>query len=601
LTSNLPGIERAKAEIAQAQAAKQAQAEGLRPAVPAEDLASLERQSKAAGIKESLKQAPAIDANNPLPALADQAGAQAVQPRVGEEHPALDAQADAVPKPEPVTVYRGGKPGDPEARFYSESKDYADNYAGRNGRVLQSEKIAPKNALDLTRPADAAVVADAFEQAGLPRPSEQKLGDGVGLAAIPPEVEAILAAKGHDWIRTGNDVEFGKETGRFWIKLKREVAAEHPSPSPNHEVIGIDADTNLPVLKRKGLEQGVTTDVPRGTIGETSGEAQAKPIASSTPDATQQNATEAQGRALQSKGEVAAKPFPDGTSEASMKQAYGEFLKANPQFDRNLDSVSRNQQLSGLAGENLRFLANNEAKIIERAREIERGQVGSASVVARDNELFQQAKKEPYGSQNKLVTEEKYQAAKKRFTDKATRMNAGLDPTALADLAEIGAYHLEAGARSFAAWSSKMISELGEEVKPHLEKIWQQLNKDKAPETKAVEPPKPPVVKTAAAVPGDVPEANFAGNINLDKLNTPEDVKAELQNVYRLNKDKIEAQRRGTVSNQQLKDLAAEVGTTPEKLGKLSKGTALNAEELLAARQTMVATGERLTLLGMRG
>jgi hypothetical protein len=79
-------------------------------------------------------------------------------------------------------------------------------------------------------------------------------------------------------------------------------------------------------------------------------------------------------------------------------------------------------------------------------------------------------KKTLYGSKNKLVSQEEYSEAKKNLTKKATRLSSGIDPTAALDLAKIGAYHFEAGAREFSAWSQKMIQELGEQVRPHLRK-----------------------------------------------------------------------------------------------------------------------------------
>lgn len=81
---------------------------------------------------------------------------------------------------------------------------------------------------------------------------------------------------------------------------------------------------------------------------------------------------------------------------------------------------------------------------------------------------------ETYGSRNRLVSTERAEAARARLKQKFSpnRLNAGLDPTVLADLAELGAYHMEAGVRSFPQWSKKMVEEVGDEVKPHLKEIY---------------------------------------------------------------------------------------------------------------------------------
>jgi hypothetical protein len=76
-----------------------------------------------------------------------------------------------------------------------------------------------------------------------------------------------------------------------------------------------------------------------------------------------------------------------------------------------------------------------------------------------------------YGAKNTGVTREAYEAAKKAFNDKATRSNAGFDPTMLADAAKAAAYHIEAGARAFADFSAKMVEDFGEGIRPYLKDL----------------------------------------------------------------------------------------------------------------------------------
>jgi GGDEF domain-containing protein len=224
-----------------------------------------------------------------------------------------------------------------------------------------------------------------------------------------------------------------------------------------------------------------------------------------------------------------------------------------------------------------------------------------------------------------LTDHEKAQAAKKRLNEKLGRSHSGVPVDAIPDLLEYGYYTFKAGARTFAEWSAKMLKDFGEQVRPHLKKAWDDIQEKiangeeiakpknlargsaalaekpkllaflKAPETKQASgntPPKVPTfLKTESSPEG---KDNFAGNINLDKLNTPEEIKAELKNVYRLNKDKIEKQRRGAVSDASVEKAAREMGLTADDISKWKKGGARNAETIFAARHVMVGTAEAL-------
>jgi archaellum component FlaC len=80
-----------------------------------------------------------------------------------------------------------------------------------------------------------------------------------------------------------------------------------------------------------------------------------------------------------------------------------------------------------------------------------------------------------YGEQNQVVSKAEADQARANLRSKMFRSNVGLDPTMLADAAKLGAYHLEAGLREFTAWSQKMIQELGEQIRPHLDDIWDKI------------------------------------------------------------------------------------------------------------------------------
>ena len=58
------------------------------------------------------------------------------------------------------------------------------------------------------------------------------------------------------------------------------------------------------------------------------------------------------------------------------------------------------------------------------------------------------AQRPEYGKDNSVFTQSRYEAAKQRLLAKSNRMSSGIDVTAVADLAEIVGFHLEANARA---------------------------------------------------------------------------------------------------------------------------------------------------------
>jgi hypothetical protein len=87
-----------------------------------------------------------------------------------------------------------------------------------------------------------------------------------------------------------------------------------------------------------------------------------------------------------------------------------------------------------------------------------------------------------WGSTNRLVTPEAYAEilARRKATGKLPggRQAGGtslFDPQDWADLAKAATFHFEAGARTFAAWSKRMIEDFGEQVRPALQQLWSSL------------------------------------------------------------------------------------------------------------------------------
>ena len=87
-----------------------------------------------------------------------------------------------------------------------------------------------------------------------------------------------------------------------------------------------------------------------------------------------------------------------------------------------------------------------------------------------------------------------------------------------------------------------------------------------------------------------------AGNINLNRVAAPPEVKDTLQQTARANDNFTEA-RRGTITFDQTREMAALTGTTPEKLAQRIRGQALNAEQLFAAREALVSQATKVSEL----
>ena len=72
-------------------------------------------------------------------------------------------------------------------------------------------------------------------------------------------------------------------------------------------------------------------------------------------------------------------------------------------------------------------------------------------------------------------TEDDYNAALQRLRSSMGRTNTGVDPTNFVDMAVIGTYKLKNGLASFIEWSDSMVADLGETVRPYLQRVWDDI------------------------------------------------------------------------------------------------------------------------------
>lgn len=102
-----------------------------------------------------------------------------------------------------------------------------------------------------------------------------------------------------------------------------------------------------------------------------------------------------------------------------------------------------------------------------------------------------------------------------------------------------------------------------------------------------------PLPNQATPKPGDV---EFAGNINLNRIDAPEDVKDLIRETAEANND-FQGARRGTQTFAETEALADSMGLTVRQLVSRQKGQALNAEELLASRDVLVQASTEVARL----
>lgn len=86
------------------------------------------------------------------------------------------------------------------------------------------------------------------------------------------------------------------------------------------------------------------------------------------------------------------------------------------------------------------------------------------------------ASEKKFGSKNIIVTREQFKKDNKAITD-GNQLAFGLNPALLVKLVRVGTFYVEGGIREFNAWSAKMIEDLGERIRPHLQTIWDEVQK----------------------------------------------------------------------------------------------------------------------------
>lgn len=128
------------------------------------------------------------------------------------------------------------------------------------------------------------------------------------------------------------------------------------------------------------------------------------------------------------------------------------------------------------------------------------------------------------------------------------------------------------------------LSALGDETKPAFEIV-------PYPKAKAISFAKQ---QTFADMPEDLPIGKYAININLNRIESGEEIKDTISKMAVLEKRNIDEARRGIIAQKETEKLADMLDMTPEKLLARRVGQTFNAEEALAARRLLVASASQV-------
>lgn len=133
------------------------------------------------------------------------------------------------------------------------------------------------------------------------------------------------------------------------------------------------------------------------------------------------------------------------------------------------------QELTALATENRKTMEGPEAERAAVQALLDEANAELAEVVALIVEAAPQSASKPAKvakpSANTIFTEDAAEKARAILRRKLGQLNSGLDPEMMQAGITLAGYHIEKGARSFAAYANAMLGDLGDSVRPYL-KSW---------------------------------------------------------------------------------------------------------------------------------
>lgn len=191
----------------------------------------------------------------------------------------------------------------------------------------------------------------------------------------------------------------------------------------------------------------------------------------------------------------------------------------------------------------------------------------SADKTITDNQAGQPpAPSKPAASANTIFTEDAYLKAREILRKKLGQLNSGLDPEMMQAGIMAAGYHIEKGARTFAAYTKAMLEDLGDSVRPYLKSWYMGVKYD----------------PRAAGLDGMSTAAEVESADITAPTNTPVDQVAEpAQTADEPTTSEQDDERRNLrgQSPQALDEVAAQDDGRPEESGQVQRGTSDGGQE----------------------
>jgi hypothetical protein len=153
--------------------------------------------------------------------------------------------------------------------------------------------------------------------------------------------------------------------------------------------------------------------------------------------------------------------------------AQKEYIENQRKYDNVKGKDNRNELNMSEAYEVVAFYPE-QIKVVESAENKSLSETAPEATTPPTETTPTEGTAEGYGSQNTIVTKEDYDQAIKNLRN--PNIPSGFDFSKLGDLIKAGMYHIEAGSRSFANFSKKMIEQFGQAVKKYLPVVFRRSN-----------------------------------------------------------------------------------------------------------------------------
>ena len=155
-----------------------------------------------------------------------------------------------------------------------------------------------------------------------------------------------------------------------------------------------------------------------------------------------------------------------------------EYLdRLESEYDKSIELIDRNNKQEKAINYAER---NKSGEVLPEAQRAE-GEVGGSGNMPEVNKTESKDREtievEPeWGDANKVFTKEAYEKSLENLRNKLSA-NPFLDPEYWNNMVNVAGYHIEAGARKFSDFAIKMTEALGDNIKPYLKDLYEELRK----------------------------------------------------------------------------------------------------------------------------